>query len=77
MEGSMRYVYKVWSDNFDGDFLSVEAYEEAMLNMSTADYALHRSRMMRASDIPSNADVLCYDLGDDEWFTILIEEMSA
>lgn len=73
----MRYVYKVWSDNFDGDFLSVEAYEAAMLNMSTADYALHRSRMVRSNDIPSRADILCYDLREDAWFTVLIEEMSA
>jgi hypothetical protein len=73
----MKYLYKVWSDNFDGDFLSVEAYETAMLYMSTADYALHRSRMVRASEIPSSADVLCYDIGEDSWFTVLIEEMSA
>jgi len=73
----MRYVYKVWSDNFDGDFLSVEAYEEAMLHMSAADYVLHRSRMVRSNDIPSRADILCYDLGEDTWFTVLIEEMSA
>lgn len=73
----MKYLYKVWSDNFDGDFLSIEAYETAMLHMSTGDYALHRSRMVRASEIPPDADILCYDLDEGAWFTTLLKEMSA
>lgn len=73
----MKYAYKVWSDNFDGDFLSVEAYEAAMLHMSTSDYALHRSRMVLTNEIPSNTDVLCYDLGENTWFTAISEEMSV
>jgi hypothetical protein len=73
----MKYVYKVWSDNFHGDLLSVDAYEAAMLHMSTADYALHRSRMVRANDISSLADVLCYDSNEDTWFTALIQEIGA
>lgn len=73
----MKYLYKVWSDNFNGDLLSVDAYEAAMLHMSTEDYTLHRSRMVRANDIPPLADVLCYDADEDQWFTVLTREISA
>ena len=73
----MKYVYKVWSDNFFGDFLSVDAYEVVMLHMSTSDYTLHRSSIVSANDIPPMAEILCYDTDADQWFTASTQEISA
>jgi hypothetical protein len=73
----MKYVYKVWSDDFCGAFLSIEAFEEEMLSMSTANYMLHRSLKLNASQLPPEAEILCYDSESNVWFTILAQEMSA
>lgn len=73
----MKIVYKVWSDNFDGDFLSVEAYEASMLSMSTGDYHLHRAKQIRLESIPVISDILCYDPSTDEWYTLSPMEIGA
>ena len=33
---------KIWSDNFDGQLLTIDAYKEVTLQMSSSDFDTHK-----------------------------------
>jgi hypothetical protein len=66
----MSIVYKVWSDNFNGDLLSVEAYNEPRFKMSTGDFCVHRSKAVHIKDINSSADIICFNPEYNVWHKV-------
>ena len=54
-------VVQLKCDNFDG-LVSIEAYEEIRLQMSTGDYHTHKAKKVR---VPINSDI--YTLDDLEF----------
>jgi hypothetical protein len=48
-------IVKVWSDNFNGDAMTFDAYRELRLQMSTGDFHTHRYEI---TEIPIEDDVI-------------------
>lgn len=54
---------RLYSDNFDGSLLTVDAYEELVLQMSTGDHATHTARYIEI-DVNDNEyleDLICME----------------
>lgn len=43
-------VMKVYSDNFEGELLTFDAYRELRLQMSTGDFHTHKAIVIEVSD---------------------------
>jgi hypothetical protein len=67
----MSVAYQLWSDNFDGELLSTEAYNEVLCTMSTGDYCVHRSRLVKVKDLDPHVDVLCFNKDEYVWYSVL------
>jgi hypothetical protein len=68
----MDVVYQVWSDNFNGEFLTPEAFDFVLMSMSTGDYALHRSTKFLIEDLKGEQSVVCLDEVHKELCTVSI-----
>ena len=47
----MIQVYKLYSDNFDGQLVTKDAYNLIRLSMSTGDFHTHRAKIIEVSDL--------------------------
>ena len=60
---------KLFSDNFNGELMSVKAYEQVALQMSTGDFAMHKAELVVC---PSSHHLphYCWDKDTQElvWF---------
>jgi len=72
----MSIAYKVWSDNFDGELLSADAYQQLLLTMTTGDFCIHRSKTINIKDISPNTDIICFNPEHDIWHKVSASNLS-
>lgn len=62
-----KTVIKLWSDNFNGELVSHEAYKEIKLRMSTGDFGTHRRKVVprpKRKPVMELDEILIQDLAE-------------